>query len=408
VVRPLFLREVLPMSKTLRILHCLRAPVGGLFRHVIDLAGEQAARGHDVGIVTDVLTGDRLTGPRLAALEPKLTLGITRIEIPRLPSHLDVAASRHVTDVATRNGCEIIHGHGAKGGAYARLARGSLRRKGFPVASFYTPHGGTLNYRPGSVESRFYCQLERKFSAWTDGFIFESAFAHDTFSRMIGFNSVARRIIPNGLQSNDFSDVRQNTDAADFVFLGELRSVKGIDVLLNAMVSVAKSHGARAVIVGSGPSEAEMKALCSRLGLDQHVTFAGTLPAHEAFKRGRCFVVPSRSESFPYVVLEAAAAGLPMISTNVGGIPEIVHGTDVPLIPAGDVGALEAAMRAFLSEPELARDRGRRLKQNVASKFTVAGMARDIVDFYDQQLSSVPLGATQIIPQMAQTMRSPS
>jgi glycosyltransferase involved in cell wall biosynthesis len=375
------------MSQSLKILHCLRAPVGGLFRHVMDLAAEQIERGHDVGIIADTLTGDRLTGPRLEALKPKLKLGLTRVAIPRLPSHLDVRAVRVVMDVATQTNCDVVHGHGAKGGAFARVARGALRRKGRAVASFYTPHGGTLNYRPGSIESRVYCQLERKLSTWTDGLIFESAYAHDMFGRLIGFKDVPRKIVPNGLQASDFATVVHQPDPADFLFLGELRPAKGIDVFLRALAALSKTQNVRAVIVGSGPDEAEMQALAATLGLKASVNFTGALPAQDAFTRGRCFVVPSRAESFPYVVLEAAAAGLPLISTNVGGIPEIVVGTDTPLVPAGDVAALEMALRAYLADPEFARGRALRLKQNVASKFSVGGMTGSILDFYAQRLS---------------------
>ena len=68
------------------------------------------------------------------------------------------------------------------------------------------------------------------------------------------------------------------------------------------------------------------------------------MPAREAFALGRALVVPSRAESFPYIVLEAAAAGLPLLATNVGGIPEIVSGTDTALLPPEDADALAQAM----------------------------------------------------------------
>ena len=63
--------------------------------------------------------------------------------------------------------------------------------------------------------------------------------------------------------------------------------------------------------------------------------------------------MPSRAESFPYIVLEAAAAQMPLIATNVGGVPEIVSGVDMPLIPPGDVPALAGQLRAFLAGPSL-------------------------------------------------------
>jgi glycosyltransferase involved in cell wall biosynthesis len=93
-------------------------------------------------------------------------------------------------------------------------------------------------------------------------------------------------------------------------------------------------------------------------------------------------VVPSLKESLPYVVLEGAAAGLPLVATNVGGIPEIVAETDTPLVPAGDDAALAELMRGVLVDRDAARARAERLKDNVAAKFTVARMTADILDFY--------------------------
>jgi glycosyltransferase involved in cell wall biosynthesis len=373
------------MPKPFRILHCLRAPVGGLFRHVLDLAAEQAALGHDVGLLTDSLTGDRLTVPRLDAIAPHLTLGVTRIAISRMPGPSDIAAARATAELARRLRIDILHGHGAKGGAYARMARRGLRSGGRGVASFYTPHGGSLNFKSGSLEQRLYCRLEQVFDGWTDGLIFESAYAKDAYGRFVGFRTAPSRVIPNGLRPSDFFDPTPSASAAEFVFLGELRQVKGIDVFLRALAALQAERPARAVVAGSGPEEAQLKALTAELGLTDRVTFTGALPARDALNLGRCFVVPSLAESFPYVVLEAAAAGLPLISTNVGGIPEMVDGTDTPLIQAGDAHALHNAMRAILEQPEIAKERARRLRDNVSRKFTVDTMTRSILSFYEDQ-----------------------
>ena len=88
------------MVERLRIIHCFRAPVGGLFRHVLDLSGEQAARGHEVGYVLDSTVSDALTEQRLAKAGAHLKLGITRLPMGRLPSLRDLATSRAVHDVA--------------------------------------------------------------------------------------------------------------------------------------------------------------------------------------------------------------------------------------------------------------------------------------------------------------------
>ena len=88
----------------------------------------------------------------------------------------------------------------------------------------------------------------------------------------------------------------------------------------------------------------------------------------------------------PYIVLEAAAAAVPLIATDVGGIPEIVNGTDTPLLPAGDVSALERAMEDVLTHANAAKSRAERLKASVASRFTVARAADDVLAFYAERL----------------------
>jgi glycosyltransferase involved in cell wall biosynthesis len=103
--------------------------------------------------------------------------------------------------------------------------------------------------------------------------------------------------------------------------------------------------------------------------------------------------VPSRAESFPYIVLEAAAAGLPLLATNVGGIPEIVAGTDTALLPPGDVGALAQAMLDALDEPATARAQALRLQQAVASRFTVSAMTDAVLELYDAVLAERPAAA---------------
>jgi len=130
-----------------------------------------------------------------------------------------------------------------------------------------------------------------------------------------------------------------------------------------------------------------LKRLARKLGLADKVVFAGAQPARTAFARGRCVVVPSRAESLPYVVLEAAAAQMPLIATNVGGIPEIMAGTDVPLIPPDNAEALAAQLRAFLVNPQPFLARARVLQAHVAQRFTVDAMTRAIVSFYRAQLT---------------------
>jgi glycosyltransferase involved in cell wall biosynthesis len=378
------------VQKRLKIVHLLRAPVGGLFRHVTDLARAQKAAGHQVGVICDSATSDGLTQDKLRRLAPDLDLGLHLVAMSRGLGARDVTATFTTGRLLARLGANIVHGHGAKGGAYARIAAGIVRRRtadGQPaIAAFYTPHGGSLHYAPTSLDGRIYMGLERNLAALTDGLIFESAYSAERFREAVGAKVAATRIIPNGVHPGEFDQADPADNATELLFIGELRQLKGVDVLLRALVRCTwRSEAglpARATIVGDGPDAAEFKALSIGLGLGERVIFTGAMPARAAFVRGRVLVVPSRAESFPYIVLEAAAAALPMIATSVGGIPEITAGTSTELVPPGDDAALASAIEAALSDPAALRARSLELRDAVAARFTVAGMAAAVEDFY--------------------------
>lgn len=362
----------------------MRAPVGGLFRHVLDLAGEQARLGHYVGLIADRNATDALSHTRLEEIAPQLRLGLSLIPMSRKPGLGDVSALRAVAKVAREIAPDVLHGHGAKGGAYARLARPFLALGGRKCRVFYTPHGGSLHYKPGTLAGTAFRVAERVMGRVTDGLIFESDFARSAYARLAGKSRAPLRVIPNGLKPKDFDASPIAPDAADFLFIGELRTLKGVDVLLKALAELLGTRPASAVIVGAGPDAAAFKAEAARLGLIGHVTFPGAMPAAEAFPLGRVLVVPSLAESFPYIVLEAGAAAKPLIATNVGGIPEIVAGTDTRLIEPGSVIALVDAMSAALGDPARAAGQAARLHDAVARQFTVGAMTSAVLNFYRQ------------------------
>jgi glycosyltransferase involved in cell wall biosynthesis len=137
--------------------------------------------------------------------------------------------------------------------------------------------------------------------------------------------------------------------------------------------------------VGSGPQAAEFQALARARGVA--ATFPGALPAREAFARARLLVVPSRAESLPYIVLEAAAAGLPMLATKVGGIPEIFGPQAGELLPAGDVASLAAAIRAALADPAAAQASAQALRERVRAHFSAEPMVAGVVASYRAALA---------------------
>lgn len=366
----------------MRVLHCLRAPVGGLFRHVRDLAVAQAERGLEVGVICDARSGDKLTARRLGALEPHLALGLHRVPMSRGIDWRDLTAFAAVRNLVAMLEVDVIHGHGAKGGAYARLAARALVAGGRSICCFYTPHGGSLHYDPATLEGRLYIGLERRLAPLTDGIVFESAYAARIYGARIGSPAGLARVVWNGLWPEEFAAHRPRRDAAEFLFVGELRLLKGVDLLLDALAELRGETPVTATIIGEGPDGAAFRLQARERGLEASVRFLPPMPAPEAFPLGRALVVPSRAESLPYIVLEAAAAGVPLITSDAGGVPDIIADTKTPLFPAGDSRALAAAMRTVLAAPDLALSRALRLKTRVAQHFTVAGMAGAIIAFY--------------------------
>ena len=294
----------------------------------------------------------------------------------------DIAAYPAIRDRAMSLDIDVIHGHGAKGGAYSRLAARALKRAGRRIVSCYTPHGGSLHYHPTTPAGWIYMQLERRLAQFTDAIVFESAYSAARYTAQVGAPGCAAPVIPNGLGPGDFAACSPHADAADFLFVGELRRLKGVDVLLDALARVRERRPVTAMIVGAGPDAEAFKRQTRKLGLGDTVSFRGPMPAREAFRLGRALVVPSRAESLPYIVLEAAAAALPMLASDVGGIPEIVAGSDTALVRPGDAEGLARAMHELLDEPAAAHARAQRLQQIVAKRFTIAAMADAVLDLY--------------------------
>lgn len=361
------------MSETLRILHVMRTPVGGLFRHVTDLATEQTKRGHSVGIVADSSTGGESAAKKLEEITPGLELGVSRVPMSRQVGPQDRAALRHVAERARETNADVLHGHGAKGGAYARLARG-------PAIKVYTPHGGTLHYSATSPVGLAYLAIERWLRRRTDLMLFESEFSEAAFKRKIGVPRLAR-VVHNGVTPEDLRPVLPDDDAADFIYIGEMRRLKGVGTLLDALAHLsAGGWNGEAILYGDGPDRHAFEAQADTLGLLHQVHFPGPLPAREAFATGRVLAVPSWAESLPYIVLEAAAASVPQVATDIGGIPEIFGPDADVLIPPKDAAALAEALKRARSE-DAAVTVGR-LHDRVAGSFTVKVMTDGVLAAY--------------------------
>jgi len=364
----------------MRILHVLRAPVGGLFRHVVDLAAGQAERGHQVGLIADSGTASAMSERALAQLAPQLALGVCRFSIARQPDLTDFASVWRVARRIHETGAEIVHGHGAKGGALSRLAPAAR-----PIVRAYTPHGGSLHDEVGGWIG---IQMERALRRPCHLYLFESAFSHDIYLRKVGRPAGLMRVVHNGLRPDEFKPVTLVADAADIVFLGEMRRLKGVDVLIDALAKLScAGRGLRAVLIGDGPDAASFQAQVRALGMQDLITFRGSMPAREALSLGRIVAMPSRAESLPYVVLEAAAAAKPLIATRVGGIPEIFGPYSDHLLPPGDVDALAKAIANMTEAGDGGAKLAAAIQGRVKELFSVETMIEKVLESYNQARS---------------------
>ena len=386
----------------MRIVHCVRSPVGGIFRHVVDLALAQTAAGHSVGVVCDSLSGGAFEEELIARVAPRLAFGIARFPMRRALSPADVAATWRLWSHVASLLPDVLHGHGSKGGSFARLTGTALRLRGHRAVRIYCPHGGSLHFDARSLEGRIYFALERVLERMTDGLVFVSDYERRCYEVKVGHPTVPSVLAYNGLRPEEFEPIESVADAVDFLHVGMLREIKGTDVFLRAL-ALLRDRGveARALIVGGGEERPAFEALARDLGLADRVFFRDPMPIREALARARVVVQPSRAESLPYVVLETLAAGVPLITTAVGGIPEIYDGHVERLLPPGDVDALAAAMQAHLRDPAAGATFGATLRRSLVERFSCETMARTIVAFYEQlrdptvaraALSDTPVG----------------
>ncbi|MHA1545959.1 MAG: glycosyltransferase [Alphaproteobacteria bacterium] len=363
-------------TRPLRVLMCLRAPLGGLFRHVGDLTKGLVERGAEVGIFCDSASCGPMSDERLAELEKICALGVHRTPMPRVAGLSDATALRDLFGLVRELDVDIVHGHGAKGGAYGRLG-GRLAG----AATVYTPHGGSLHYSAGSIAGVVFLGLERALRPLSDTLIFESLFSRRAYDKKIGLGHAVSRVVPNGLAPAEFDPVVAGPDAADILYIGEMRTLKGPQILLRAIAEIRKSRKIRADFIGSGPDLDQFRQLSDDLGLGEAIAFHPPMPARQAFARARLLIVPSLAESFPYIVLEAAAAAVPMIATRVGGIPEIFGPQSDNLVEPGQPGALAQAICRQM-DAALPFHGASQLRAHVEATFTQSAMVNAIVATY--------------------------
>jgi glycosyltransferase involved in cell wall biosynthesis len=274
---------------------------------------------------------------------------------------------------------DVLHGHGAKAGAFVRM-----RKRAGHIIRVYTPHGGSLHYKPDSMKGQLYGRLERALMNSTDLFLFESAFARDTYQRTIGIPKGLVRCVFNGVTANEFDPIVKAEDATSVVYVGEFRHIKGADLLIDAVARLrADGRPVTLTLAGDGEETANLKAQVQQLDLGEAVRFIGHVKARYGFSKGSVLVVPSRGDSMPYVVIEAAAAGIPMVAANVGGIPEI-FGPDHAdaLFAPGLASAMADAVEGALDDLDAAQARAKSLRERIFLHFSQKAMVEGVLAGY--------------------------
>ena len=383
-------------NEVLRIIHCFRSPVGGIFRHVRDLIEEHRAAGHEVGVVCDSSTGGAHEDRLFESIRPLLSLGLVRIPIRRAiaPSDFKVIfdSYKHIKSLQP----DILHGHGAKGGAFARLIGSALRVNKYRVARLYSPHGGSLHFSRSALSGRIVLGLERFQERFTDSLVFVCEYERRTYQDKVGPPTTRSRVVLNGIRDAEFETVPTAPDAVDFLYIGMLRDLKGPDVFIDAFARTERAVGRplSGLMVGDGPDRDRYEAMMTERGLSRRIQMLPAMPAREAFSMARIVVVPSRAEAMPYIVLEALAAGKPLIATRVGGIPEVLGEESTALALPGEPQDLSRIMTSALTTPGWQASVMPK-PDDFRSVFSASVMADELLDLYRNLLSDRPTEGTR-------------
>jgi rhamnosyl/mannosyltransferase len=359
-----------------KILHLYKDyyPVlGGIENHIKVLAEAQAAAGHQV----IVLACDVGWRTRIEELN-----GVRVIKAGRLTTAASMPLSLTQPVILARLGPDIVHIHSPYPlGEVASHFLGQAR------ATIITHHSDVVRQR-GWL--RLYGPLLRRVLRATDRIIATSPRYIETspWLRPVRDRCV---VVPLGVEVDRFAGERARQTGRELLFVGKLRYYKGVDDLLRALVEIME---VRLTVVGDGPMRGEWEALARQLDLADRVIFTGEVPDDELptrYAAADLFVLPAnaRAEAFGTVLLEAMAAGLPCITTEVGtGTSWVVqHGVTGLVVPPRNPEALAGAIRQLLTDPDVRWRMGQRGRQRARQEFSQQRMVQGVMDLYQAILA---------------------
>lgn len=392
--------ELLASSRT-RVLRVIaRMNMGGPAHHVALLGEGLQARGYDTLLACgEVGTGEQELVDAVRRLGP----GVHRVAGlgPRPSAGADVVALRELTRLVRRWRPDVVHTHTAKGGFLGRLAA-HLAGRPRPVV-VHTYHGHVLEGYFSPPVSAAFRGLERLAAHGTDALI---GVSETTVADLVRLRVAPRsrfRVVPLGLDLDPFlaldrtgpsagrlrAETGAGSDEVVALFVGRFAPIKRLDVLLDALAA-ARAAGApvRLAVVGDGEQRPELEARAAGLGLERAVTFAGYREdVLDAIGSADIAVLSSDNEGTPVSLIQAAAGGLPLASTDVGGVAEVVRPGLGLLSPARDAAALGRSLATLAADAGLRRAMGERARAHVRDRYAAARLVEDIDELYRELLA---------------------
>lgn len=345
---------------------------GGAQRYVFDLAVETKRLGHDVAVLCG---GD---GPLVQKLKAK---NIKVILLNRLERDIfigkEIASFFQILKVLKKERPDIFHINSSKMGGLGGLAG----RLNGAKKIIFTSHGWAFSeLRPGwqKVLIKFFVWLTILLSHKV---ICVSEKTREQVSRW-PFVKSKLVVIYNGIDKFEIAPRTRTKFTVGTI--GELHKIKGHDVLLKAWQKFVRNRDAKLVIIGDGEEKQNLKNMAKNMNIYGSVIFEGAMDdARSLLSNFDIFVFPSRSENLPYAILEAGLAGLPVIASAVGGIPEIIEtGANGILVPKEDPEILFSSLILLAEDENLRKRLGTNLKSSIQENFSFEKMAEKTLRLY--------------------------
>ncbi|MCM8763132.1 MAG: glycosyltransferase family 4 protein [Candidatus Omnitrophica bacterium] len=285
----------------------------------------------------------------------------------------------------------IVHTHTAKAGALGRLA---AYLAGVPVI-IHTPHGHNFYGYFNWFFSRLIIIIEKFCSHFTDKIICLTELEKRDFIKFKVADEKKLEVIYQGLDLDKYTDIGIDKDSIrrDFGigvsegvvgFIGRLEPIKGLEYLIEAAEEVLKNKRVKFLIVGEGSLRKRLEQRVKELGREENFIFSGwrqDIP--QLLSIMDLLVLPSLNEAVGMVLLEAQMMGIPIVATNVGGIPEVVRdGLTAVLVKPQDSRALASAINGLLQDKSRRLEMSKKAKNWVKDRFAIKDMVNKISDLY--------------------------